>query len=143
MLCSEWWAFEILCIFASRLGSNEVAAQTIIGQMSALAFMIPLGVGVAISSFVGQYIGSLETHLAKKFALTAFLSLLCAELIISPSVFFFSPSFVGILTSDPKVIDICVRVSHIIAIFTFADGTQGVLSGIFRGAGKQLNFNFK
>jgi hypothetical protein len=28
-------------------------------------------------------------------------------------------------------------VSHIIAIFTFADGAQGVLSGILRGAGKQ------
>jgi multidrug resistance protein, MATE family len=138
MLCSEWWAFEILCIFASRLGSNEVAAQTIIGQLSALSFMIPLGLGVTASSFVGQYLGSQEPSTAIRYAYTSFGCLVFAELVICPSIYFFSPYFVGIFTTDPGVIEICVHVSHIIAIFTFADGAQGVLSGIYRGAGKQF-----
>jgi multidrug resistance protein, MATE family len=138
MLCSEWWAFEILCIFASRLGSNEVAAQTIIGQLSSLSYMIPLGLGVTASSFVGQYLGSQEPSTAIRYAYTSFGCLVFAELVICPSIYFFSPYFVGIFTTDPGVIEICVHVSHIIAIFTFADGAQGVLSGIYRGAGKQF-----
>lgn len=33
MLCSEWWSFEFLTLMASKLGTNEVSAQTIIIQM--------------------------------------------------------------------------------------------------------------
>jgi multidrug resistance protein, MATE family len=138
MLCSEWWAFEILCIFASRLGTNEVAAQTIIGQFSVFTFTIPLGLGVASSSFVGQFIGSQQRETALRYAYTSLGCLLIVEAFICPGLIFLSKSLVEIFTTDPEVIEICVRVSHILAIFTFADGAQGVLSGIIRGAGKQF-----
>jgi multidrug resistance protein, MATE family len=141
MLCSEWWAFEILCVFASRLGSKEVAAQTIISQFSVFAFMIPLGIGVVTSSYVGQSLGSSHLRasaIALKFANTALGCLFFFEIfIICPGLYFGMKDLVTFFTTDPDVIQICVRVSHIIAIFTFADGAQGVLSGILRGAGKQ------
>ncbi len=43
MLCSEWWAYEMLTVFASQLGTVEVAAQTIIIQTCSLASTVPLG----------------------------------------------------------------------------------------------------
>lgn len=43
MLCSEWWAYEILTVFASLLGTAQVAAQSIILQTTSFAFMVPLG----------------------------------------------------------------------------------------------------
>jgi MATE family multidrug resistance protein len=43
MLCSEWWAYEILTVFASLLGTAQVAAQSIILQTTSFAFMLPLG----------------------------------------------------------------------------------------------------
>ena len=43
MLISEWWAFEMLLVMSSRLGTEAVAAQTIMSQTVALAFMVPLG----------------------------------------------------------------------------------------------------
>jgi multidrug resistance protein, MATE family len=137
MLCSEWWAFEILCVFASRLGTNEVAAQTIIGQFSVFTFTIPLGLGVATSSFVGQFIGSQQKDLALRYAYASLYCLLLIESFICPGLIFLSKSLVEIFTTDPEVVKICVHVSHILAIFTFADGAQGVLSAIIRGAGKQ------
>lgn len=48
MLCSEWWAFEILTLFASALGTSKLAAQSIIMQTASLCFMMPLGLGSCI-----------------------------------------------------------------------------------------------
>ena len=35
MLCSQWWAFEFLTIFASLVSTEAVAAQAVIMQESA------------------------------------------------------------------------------------------------------------
>jgi len=59
MLCSEWWAYELLTISASFLGTHAVSAQTIILQISSLAFMIPLGLGVASCTLIGNCIGKI------------------------------------------------------------------------------------
>jgi MATE family multidrug resistance protein len=40
MICSEWWAYEILTLFAGLLGTSEVAAQTIILQTSTMAYTV-------------------------------------------------------------------------------------------------------
>ena len=64
MLCSEWWSFEILTLIASRLGTAEVSAQTIIIQVASLAYMIPLGISVSTSSLVGNFIGADKTDIA-------------------------------------------------------------------------------
>lgn len=138
MLCSEWWAFEILCIFASQLGSDAVSAQTIIGQLSALAFMIPLGISISVSSYVGHSLGAGDTSIALKYAHYSLLCVWLIELVICPIVYFFSPLFVSIFTSNQAVIDICVQISHLVTLFTFADGTQAICSGILRGTGNQL-----
>ena len=43
MICSEWWAFEILLILAGVLGVTELASYTIVMTVGALLFMVPLG----------------------------------------------------------------------------------------------------
>lgn len=68
MLCSEWWAYEVLNLFASFKDTGAVgtavAAQTIILQTASLVFMIPLGLGVASASLVGNAIGAKKRALA-------------------------------------------------------------------------------
>lgn len=64
MLCSEWWAYEILSLFASFKGTTALAAQAIILQTASLVFMIPLGLGVASASLVGNAIGAKRRALA-------------------------------------------------------------------------------
>lgn len=47
MICSEWWAFEILTFMASQLGTSEVAAQTIMlqtGECQSKHFVFKLNV---------------------------------------------------------------------------------------------------
>jgi multidrug resistance protein, MATE family len=69
MLGSEWFAYEVLNLFASFKDTGAgvgaaVAAQTIILQTAGLVFMIPLGLGVASASLIGNAIGAKKRALA-------------------------------------------------------------------------------
>ena len=44
MICAEWWALEVLAIFAGILGVMELASQTINFNVISLLFTTSLGV---------------------------------------------------------------------------------------------------
>ena len=44
MQCAEWWAFEILTIFAGMLGPHHLAAQVAVINILGLIYMVPLGI---------------------------------------------------------------------------------------------------
>ena len=44
MQCAEWWAFELLAIFAGILGKHQLTAQVAIINIIGLIYMIPFGV---------------------------------------------------------------------------------------------------
>eukprot|EP01033_Poteriospumella_lacustris_P000584 gene584-400_t len=137
MLCSEWWAYEILTIFASLLGTAEVAAQTIILQTASLAFMIPLGIGVACASLVGNALGAGKKPLAIGIGKLSVTGIVCVETFIGLFLFIVGPFFVDLFTNDPEVIVVANRAVPFLSLFTVVDGLQGVCSGVLRGAGKQ------
>ena len=53
MMCSEWWAFEIVALMAGWFGEKTLAAQTVVLSTTSLCYMIPLGVSIASSTKVG------------------------------------------------------------------------------------------
>ena len=57
MLCFEWWAFELLAIFAGYMGVVSLAAEIVIINIVAFVFMMPLGISFAASSLTGNFIG--------------------------------------------------------------------------------------
>ena len=67
MMCSEWWAFEILTVIAGTLGVTELACQIIIMNMAATLFMVPLGIQEATCGIIGNCIGANNVPLAKRF----------------------------------------------------------------------------
>jgi len=137
MLCSEWWAYEILTVFASMLGIEQVAAEAIILQIASLAFMIPLGIAVACSSIVGNALGAGKVSLASAIGKLSMGTIVCFEIIVGITIYFLGPAFVRLFTEDMKVVDIVDSVIPFLSIFAMLDGLQGVGSGVFRGAGKQ------
>lgn len=138
MLCSEWWAFEVLVMWASLLGTEEVAAQTVIFQVSSLAFMVPLGLAITSTSIVGNTLGAGKKELGIRIGncclrLAASIQLMLAALIVSCGSY-----FVAVFAQDTKVRNMADELLPYQAVFTLFDGVQGVASGIFRGAGKQV-----
>lgn len=43
MLALEWWAFELMTLLAGYIGVTEQAAQIVMINITALLFMLPLG----------------------------------------------------------------------------------------------------
>jgi MATE family multidrug resistance protein len=137
MLCSEWWAYEALTLFASQLGPEAVAAQTIIVQVASLAYMVPLGVGITATTLVGNTIGSGDIDIAKQVAKLSVWCCVVCELMVSALIIFGANSFIGLFSDDSLVLSISRRTIPILAVMTWMDGMSAVLGGIMRGAGQQ------
>jgi MATE family multidrug resistance protein len=58
MLCLEWWAFEIMTLFAAYISMNATAVQVIIINIAGLIFMPFLGLQASASVLVGKRIGA-------------------------------------------------------------------------------------
>jgi MATE family multidrug resistance protein len=58
MQCAEWWAFELLAIFAGIMGTHQLAAQVAVINIIGLIYMIPLGIQFAAAALVGEQFGA-------------------------------------------------------------------------------------
>lgn len=137
MLCSEWWAFEILTIMASMIGASEVDAQTIILQCGMLAYMIPLGISISTSSLVGNFLGAGKPIVAVRIGKLAYCLVLCSQFLIGTIMFFFGHWIAQAYTDDQAVIQICILLVPFLSFFCIIDGLVAVGSGILKGVGKQ------
>ena len=67
MICSEWWAFEVLMIIAGLIGVVEMATITIVFSYSPLMFMFMLGIQEGTCTLIGNSIGANNIPLGKRF----------------------------------------------------------------------------
>ncbi|KAJ1676258.1 ethionine resistance protein, partial [Spiromyces aspiralis] len=137
MVCCDWWAFEALTIGASYLGSTALAAQSIVVNTSSLIGQMPLGMGAALGSRVGNMLGAGRSRTAKLTVKTAY-AITAAFLLVTVSTIIWLSSWWGsIYTSDPEVIHIVTATLHVVA-FAHAIGTFRLLNlTIFRAMGRQ------
>ncbi len=137
MIEAEWMAYEILTLAASRLGKNELAAQSVVTTISGLVFQFPFSMGVAISTRVANLIGETKIHSAKKasyvaISYSAILGLICAILLVT------FRRLVGLLfTSDPDVLRIVMSTIPACALLQINDFICSVSGGVLRGQGRQ------
>ena len=58
MVEAEFFAFEVLTLFASRFGTSALAAQSVIASLSSLLFQSPFALGIVASVRVAHYVGA-------------------------------------------------------------------------------------
>ncbi|KAI9226580.1 MAG: mate-domain-containing protein [Piptocephalis tieghemiana] len=137
MVCSEWWAFEVIALAASYLGTIPLAAQSVMLTTSSLFYMVPLGLSIAASTRIGHLLGEgrpAHAHLAAKCALLL-ASLL--SLVNTTTLYSFRNYWGWLFNPDPQVINLVAQVIPIVAMYQMADGLSGVCGGILRGIGRQ------
>lgn len=138
MQCFEWWAFELIAIFAGLLSVKDLAAQVAIINTIGIVYMIPLGVQFAASGMVGNMIGARNPKQAQKYALCAVLLAVIIVSIVS-IVFNIIPEIIGgIFTKDLFVIDIVVSNMPVMTAFLVLDSIHGAQCGNVKALGRQL-----
>ncbi|XP_071431234.1 multidrug and toxin extrusion protein 1-like isoform X2 [Pithys albifrons albifrons] len=137
MMCIEWWTYEIGSFLIGLLSVVELSAQSIIYEVSVVAFMIPLGLGTAASVQVGNALGAGDFETAKRSSTT---SLLCTGVFcIAVGIILASTKNVlgYIFTDDKEIVDLVAWVMPVYVVFHLFEAMTGACGGVLRGIGKQ------
>jgi len=131
----EVWAFSVATLLAGHLGATAVAAHTITLNMAAFSFMMPLGVGQAACTRVGNLIGARRFREADEAAWVAIG--LGASIMAAWALVFVTGRGVlpRLYTPAEDVVALAAATLPIAAAFQIFDGTQVVAAGVLRGMG--------
>ncbi|KAG6557900.1 hypothetical protein Mapa_000077 [Marchantia paleacea] len=139
MLCLEYWAFEIMVLAAGWLANPqlEVSALSICLNTSALNYTIQTGLGAAASTRVSNELGAGRPDAVRR-AIKVVMTISCGMAIFVSSSLFLSRDIWGsIFSKDAEVVSNVSTIVPFLCCVILCDGFQGVLSGIFKGAGWQ------
>ncbi|XP_061129824.1 multidrug and toxin extrusion protein 1-like [Syngnathus typhle] len=137
MFCLEWWAFELGGCLAGTISEVELGAQSVIYNLTLVAFMFPIGMATGASVRVGNALGAGNSVQAK---LSCKVSIICTSAVacfVGLSLTL-SRNVVGyIFTTDPNILKRTADVMVVFGVMHLADAIAGVSGGVFRGVGKQ------
>jgi len=123
--------FSGAAIILGILGETVVASHSIAINIASLFFMVPLSIGLASATRVGNLIGEQNPRQAKVASYTTIYMCILGALINSLIIIVFKTSLVGIYTTDLLVLDLAVSLLIFAAIFQIPDGIQmGALGGL-------------
>ena len=125
--------FSGAAIILSVLGEIVVASHSVAINIASLFFMVPLAIGLASATRVGNLIGEknpLQASIASKATI-----ILCVSgaLINSIIIISFGSFIVGLYTTEIPVIELAVSLTLFAAIFQVPDGIQMGALGSLRG----------
>ena len=137
-LSLEIWAFSLGTLIAGTIDATSVAAHTIVMNLAALTFMVPLGISQGVVTRVGNLIGAGHAAVAQRAAWVG-ISLGASVMTVAGVVFYvFRHELPRIFTPDEGLIALCSTILPIAAAFQIFDGTQVVGCGVLRGMGRTL-----
>ncbi|KAF9569921.1 hypothetical protein EC968_002446 [Mortierella alpina] len=137
MICTEWWAFEVVSLAASYLGTIALAAQSIVIQIGSLLFTIPFGISIAASNRVGNLIGEGDPQSAKIASRASLALAVIFGMVNSTMLLIFKERWGLLFSDDPDVVKTVAMVLPLVALFQISDGIAGVGGGVLRGVGLQ------
>jgi MATE family, multidrug efflux pump len=129
----EMWVFTAVTLFAGKAGKDALAGHIIALNLASLAFMIPLGIGMAAAARVGQAVGAGDGALARR-RVRLVLSGGGVLQVLLAAIFLIAPRpLAEFYTDDPAVLDISASLIRIAGVFQLFDGIQVIAAGILRG----------
>jgi multidrug resistance protein, MATE family len=137
-LSFEVTMFNTAVFLMGLIGSASLAAHAIAIQVASLTFMVPLGIGQAVTVRVGHAYGAQDPDAIRRagwaaFAMaSAFMAAMSLVIILAPHLLI--SAFLD--TADPAnagVVNLAISFLMFAALFQIADGAQAVGSGMLRG----------
>lgn len=130
---AESSAFSLIALLVAKFGTTQVAAHQIALNFSALMFMLPLSLGIALLTRVGQSLGAgdaQEARFRSWVGVALALALACAS---AAFMALCRQHIAGAYTSDAAVAALAAHLLVFAAIFQLSDATQVVTSCAIRG----------
>jgi MATE family multidrug resistance protein len=137
----DMFGFTVFILLVGRLGTEQLAATNIALNINMLAFMPMLGLGIAVSVLVGQYLGADDPDGAERRvwagAAVSFLymGIIAAAYLLVPR------AFVGIFTARggeaayAAIAPLAARLLRFVAVYSLFDTMNIVFASGIKGAG--------
>ena len=137
----EILGFSMFILLVGKLGATALAATSVAFNVNTLAFLPMMGLGIAVSTLVGQYLGRDMPDLAERSTWSAahlsltYMLVMAAGYVFMPGLFL-RPFMSG---ADPdafeQVWDMSVVLLRFVAIYCVFDAFYIVFSAAVKGAG--------
>jgi len=125
--------FVVVALLMGRFGTAAIAGHQVAIMLSALSYMVPVGVAGAATTRVGNAIGRGDLP-AARLTTAVCLGVGAGVMSLFSAAFALAPRQLAALFSpDPAVIAAAARLLPIAAVFQVFDGIQVVSAGILRG----------
>jgi MATE family multidrug resistance protein len=126
--------FAIMGIALSRISPVSIAAHQIALSVSAVTFIIPLGISGALASRIGFLSGKNNaTHYIYRTITIGICTIVAVMGISSAFLWTNAATIAHFYSSDTSIITAAIPLIIIVAIYQLCDGTQVVFNGILKG----------
>lgn len=131
----EVGGFAAMTLIAGLLGANETASWAIVINMSAIVFMLPMGLSSATGVLVGRAYGARDRAGVMRAGLVGIGVVAALALVVALVIWPTSELLVRIYTLDPALVAIAAPALVLATLFFVADGIQVVAAQANRAAG--------
>ncbi|MEX1829590.1 MATE family efflux transporter [Luteibacter sp. CQ10] len=132
-LLMEAGLFVAVALLIGRLGETVTASHHVALNVASVAFMIPLGLSMAITVRVGNAVGRRDATAVRYAGLSGISLVLVTQFISSGAMLLFAAPIAGLYTNDPAVIAMASQLLVLAGFFQFSDGIQVASNGALRG----------
>ena len=116
-----------------QFGNTALAAHQIALTCTALVFMFPLGIGMAVSIRVGHSIGGKEAKICHPITWGAHIISFLITGLFAILLILFSPAVARGFSTDPYLVELAALLLKIVALFLIFDGAQAISMSALRG----------
>ncbi|HEY1406464.1 MAG TPA: MATE family efflux transporter, partial [Spirochaetota bacterium] len=133
--------FAAFIIFVGALGDVPLAASNIAFSINTLAFMPMIGIGIAVSIFVGQNMGGKNISGAKKSVWSGFhiaftyMCLIAAAYLFYPHLFLDPFLSGGRYSHTGEIMNVAIVLLRFVAVYTIFDSLNMIFGSALKGAG--------
>ncbi|CAI7771328.1 unnamed protein product [Closterium sp. NIES-53] len=139
LLSLEYWSFDIVTLLAGLLPNPDiqVAGLSVVLNTSVMAFVLPYGFGVAVSTRVANELGAGDEIAAQRAATVGVLWALFEATLVSSALLTVRSSWGCVFSTSPEVVAFVAAIMPLLVASVVTDAVNAVLSGIVRGSGYQ------
>ena len=137
----EMIGFSVFILLMGRLGTIPLAAVNVSMNISTLAFLPMIGVGIAVSVLVGQSLGRNRADLAERSVYSGahmafiYMATMSALFVFAPDIFLKPFAARADAQSFAEIRSIAIVALRFVAVFSLLDTLNIMLSSALKGAG--------
>jgi len=130
---AETSAFSLISLLIAKFGSAQMAAHQIALNFTSLVFMVPLSLGLALLTRVGQSLGAGEPTRARYQAWVGVALGLGFAAVSATLIALLNQRVASAYTNDATVVALTAQLLVLAAFFQLSDATQVITSCAIRG----------